>query len=160
MWDARNEQTYPSLPNRGDVSAINFMRIFHPHLCYFSHHVYKKWPKFRTTTLIVGTTFIKIKESSSSASHNSVISVTASLKIKERFRFLHKSVKIKLKCMTMHTEKQIFGVWDSYKLLWKHLLPEVYTTEYRCAFNSIEFNRIKNLVSLYFVMKLRFFNTH
>ena len=25
----------------------------------------------------------------------------------------------------------------SYKLLWKHLLPDVYTTEYRCAFNSI-----------------------
>ena len=39
---------------------------------------------------------VKIKESSSSASHNSVISATASLKIRERFRFSHKSVKIKL----------------------------------------------------------------
>ena len=42
---------------------------------------------------------------------------------------------------------------DSYQLLWKHLLPDVYTTEYRCAFNSIQFNRIKNMASLYFVMK-------
>ena len=24
-----------------------------------------------------------------------------------------------------------------YKLLWKDLLPDEYTTEYRCAFNSI-----------------------
>ena len=55
--------------------------------------------------------------------------------------------------MTMHTEKQIFRVGDSYKLLWKHLLPDVHTTEYRCAFNSIHFNRIKNLVSLCFVKK-------
>ena len=31
----------------------------------------------------------------------------------------------------------------SYKLLWKHLLPDVYTTEYSCAFSSILFNRIK-----------------
>ena len=34
-------------------------------------------------------------------------------------------------------------MWDSYKLLWKHLLPDLYTTEYRCAFNSIQFNIIK-----------------
>ena len=64
------------------------------------------------------TTFIKIKESSSSASHNSVILATASLKIRERFRFSHKRSENKtVKCMTMHTEKQIFRVWDSYKLL-------------------------------------------
>ena len=31
---------YSSLPNRRDVTAINFLRIFHPHLCYFSHYVY------------------------------------------------------------------------------------------------------------------------
>ena len=42
----------------------------------------------RTNKLIPGTMFIKIKESSSSASHNSVILATASLKIRERFRFL------------------------------------------------------------------------
>ena len=40
--------------------------------------------------LIPDTTFIKI------ASPNSVISATASLKIRARFRFSHKSVKIKL----------------------------------------------------------------
>ena len=87
---------YSSLPNRRGATAINFLRIFHPQLCYFSHHVYQKWPKLRTTTLIPGNTFIKIKESSSSASHNSVISDTASLQIRERFRFSHKSVTIKL----------------------------------------------------------------
>ena len=38
----------------------------------------------------------KIKESSSADSPNSVISATASLKIRARFRFSHKSVKIKL----------------------------------------------------------------
>ena len=31
---------YSSLPNRRDVTAINFLRIFYPQLCYFSHHVY------------------------------------------------------------------------------------------------------------------------
>ena len=38
----------------------------------------------------------KIKESSSADSPNSVISATASLKIRARFRFSHKSMKIKL----------------------------------------------------------------
>ena len=42
------------------------------------------------TMLIPDTTFIKI------ASPNSVISATASLKIRVHFRFSHKSVKIKL----------------------------------------------------------------
>ena len=88
--------SFSSLPNRRDVTAISFLRIFHPRVCYFSHRVYQKWPKLCTTKLIPDTTFIKIKESSSSASHNSVISATASLKIRERFRFSHKSVKIKL----------------------------------------------------------------
>ena len=37
----------------------------------------------------------KIKESSSADSPNSVISATASLKIRARFRFSHNSVKIK-----------------------------------------------------------------
>ena len=32
--------TYSSLPNRRDVTAIIFLRIFHPQLCYFSHHLY------------------------------------------------------------------------------------------------------------------------
>ena len=49
--------------------------------------------------------------------------------------------------------KIIFRLWNGYKLLWKHLLPVVYTTEYRCAFNSIYFNRIKSLVPLYSVVK-------
>ena len=31
---------YSFLPNKRDVTAINFLRIFHPQLCYFSHHVY------------------------------------------------------------------------------------------------------------------------
>ena len=31
---------YSSLPNRHGVTAINFLRIFHPQLFYFSHHVY------------------------------------------------------------------------------------------------------------------------
>ena len=31
---------YSSLPNRRDVTAIIFLIIFHPQLCYFSHHVY------------------------------------------------------------------------------------------------------------------------
>ena len=57
-------------------------------------------------------------------------------KLKNYFDFHIKVKKKPVKCMTMHTEKQIFRVWNSYKLLWKHLLPEVYTTEYRCAFNS------------------------
>ena len=87
---------YSSLPNRRDVTPINFLRSFHPQLCYFNHHVYQKLPKLRTTTLIPGTTFIKIKESSSPASHNSVISASTSLKIRERFRFSLKSMKIKL----------------------------------------------------------------
>ena len=43
-----------------------------------------------------GITVIKIKESSSSGFRNSVISVTASLKIRECFQFSHKNVKIKL----------------------------------------------------------------
>ena len=95
MQHSLNSANYSSLPNRRDVTAINFLRIFHPKLCYFSHHVYWKWPKLRTTTLISGTTFSgKIKESSSSASPNSVIATTASLKIRARFWFSHKSVKI------------------------------------------------------------------
>ena len=77
---------YSSLPNRRNVTAIHFLIIFHPQPCYLSHHIYQKWRKLRTTTLIPGTTFIKIKESSRSASHNSVNSATASLKIRERFR--------------------------------------------------------------------------
>ena len=98
LWcnEGKIKNNYSSLPNRPDITAINFLRIFHPQLSYFSHHVYQKWPKLRTSALIPGTKFIKIKESSSLASHNSVISVTASLKIRERFRFSHKSVKIKL----------------------------------------------------------------
>ena len=39
--------------------------------------------------------------------------------------------------MTMYTEKNFFRAWKSYKLLWKHLLPDAYTTEYRGAINSI-----------------------
>ena len=31
---------YSSLPNRRDVTAINFLRIFHQQVCYFSHRVY------------------------------------------------------------------------------------------------------------------------
>ena len=54
------------------------------------------WEFSTRNSVIPDTTFIKIKESSSSASRNSVISATASLKIRERFRFSHKSVKIKL----------------------------------------------------------------
>ena len=100
-----SKKVYSSLPNRGDVMTVNFLRIFHPQLCYFSHHVYQKWPKLRTTTLIPSTTFIKIKESSSSASHNSVILATASLKIRQLFRSLHKSVKIILLNRWLHTRK-------------------------------------------------------
>ena len=87
---------YSSFPNRHGVTAINFLRIFHPQLCYFSHHVFSKCPKLRTNTHIPGITFIKIKKSSSSASQNSVIPATESLKIRERLWFSHKSVKIKL----------------------------------------------------------------
>ena len=46
--------------------------------------------------LIPDTTFIKIKESSTSASHNSIIPAITSLNIRARFRFSHNSVKIKL----------------------------------------------------------------
>ena len=31
---------YSSLLNRCDVTSINFLRIFPPQLCYFSHHIY------------------------------------------------------------------------------------------------------------------------
>ena len=37
-------------------------------------------------------------------------------------------------------------MYNSYKLLWKHLLPDVYTTEYKCAFNSILFNTKEGIV--------------
>ena len=105
-------QIYSSLPNRRDVTPINSLRTFHPQLCYFSHHVYQKWPKLRTTTFIPGTTFIKIKELSSSASHNSVILANASLKIRERFRFSLKSVKIKLLNAWLCTRKnKSFKCW-------------------------------------------------
>ena len=34
------KNVYSSLPKRRDITAINFLRIFHPQLCYSSHHVY------------------------------------------------------------------------------------------------------------------------
>ena len=40
VYAAENEMIYFSLKNRSDVTAINFLRIFHPQLFYFSHHVY------------------------------------------------------------------------------------------------------------------------
>ena len=55
--------------------------------------------------LIPDTTFIKIKESSTSASHNSIIPATTSLNIRARFRFSHNSVKIKL--LNAHGKRKI-----------------------------------------------------
>ena len=81
-----------TLPTRIDVTSRQL--IFWEFSTY--SYVYQKYPKPPTTTLIPGTTFIKIKESSTSASHKSVIPATASLKIREHFRFSHKSVKTKL----------------------------------------------------------------
>ena len=89
------QSAYSSLPNRRDITAINFLRIFHPQLCCFSQHVYQKWLKLRNTTLIPGTTFIKIKKSSSSASRNSIILPPRHSKLENVFDF-HIKVKIKL----------------------------------------------------------------
>ena len=96
---------YSSLPNRRDVTAINFLRIFYLQLCYFSHHVCWKWSKLPTT---------------------------ASLKIRERFRIWHKSVKIKL--LQMHTENKSFEC-EIVTIYFENIYCHINGIEYRCAFN-------------------------
>ena len=113
---------YLSLPKYRDVTTIFWE--------YSTHN-----SVISVSTFMPGTTFIKIKESSSSAPHNSVISATASLWIRESFWFSHKSVKITLLNAWLCTRKnKSFRVWDKYKLLWKRLLRGVLSIR----FNSIE----------------------
>ena len=88
------KKDFSSLPNRHDFKAIN-LRIFRNH--------------------IPGTMFIKIKESSSSASHTSAIPATTSLEIRKRFRFSHKSVKIKLLNTDADIYCNVLGLMQEYQ---------------------------------------------
>ena len=38
--EEKKRKGYSSLLNRRDVTSSNFLRIFPPQLCYFSHHIY------------------------------------------------------------------------------------------------------------------------
>ena len=129
---------YSSLPNRCDVTAINYLGIFHLQLCHFSHHVYWKWPKLATITLLPGIMFSEIKESSNSASHNSVILATVSLKIRKCFRFSHKNVKIKLEC----TQKNKSFEWGIVRNCFENIYCQIFiwmnTDVLLIQFNSIE----------------------
>ena len=85
---------YCSLPNRRDVMAINFLKIFTHNSVNSATTFTKNGPNFAPPRLFQAPRLLK--------SRNQVvqlpitISATASLKIRERFRFSHKSVKIKL----------------------------------------------------------------
>ena len=64
ILDFRPVQDPPlaTLPSRIDVTSRQLIFWeFSTNNCYFSHNNYQKWPKLCTTTLILGTTFIKIK---------------------------------------------------------------------------------------------------
>ena len=92
--------------------------------------------------LIPGTMFIKTKEASSSASHNSVISATASLKIRERFQFSYKSVKIKLLnawlCTQKNTSFECGIVINCFENIYCQMYIQLNTSVLSIRFNSIE----------------------
>ena len=94
--DPRKRGNYSSLASRRDVTVINFLRIFQLQLCYFSHCVYQNGPNFAPPRLLQAPHLSKSNYQVVQLPTTPFISATASLKIRERFRFSDKSVKIKL----------------------------------------------------------------
>ena len=96
------------LPNRRDATAINFLRIFHHNSVISATTFIKNGPNFAPPRLLQAPRLLKSRNQIVYLPITPLIQPLHHSKIRERFQFLHKRVKIKLKCMVTHTEKISF----------------------------------------------------
>ena len=90
---------YFSLPNRRDVTAIIFLIIFHPQLCYFSHTFIKNGPNFAPLRLFQAPCLLKSRNQVVQLPPTPLFQPPHQSKLEHVFDF---HIKVKIKLLNAH----------------------------------------------------------
>ena len=128
------EFVYSSLPNRRDVTAINFLRISTHNSVISTTMFIKNGPNFAPPCLFQAPRLLKSRNQVVQLPTTSLFQPPHHSKLENVFGFHIKVWKENLNAsLCTRKNKSIeCGI-----VVNCHLLPYVYTTEYRCAFSSI-----------------------